>query len=382
MKRYIAMFLSCTMLCSTLTGCAASKITSKLPEPMQQLIPGAEDEAVSEALNIATETTAVSEPAAPTDTDATPTDITTEETSVPEEPAGPQPGIVMAENSRDALKQNGASSQSGTASSQNGTTTVQQNGKYTVDDVINALDPKGYKITSSAENYKQIAAVDQSGDVDKFYFITEVNVKGGTNQGAIYGIGNDIYCYVGSNNNKYLMYHINGTADDLMNTGTSTFTENENFPNKDNILSVNTIGTEEYQGTTYDKVEVVIKSSDYDEYQEMLDSDVSGTITVDGVEQDLRDSYRQNMQNTSIYYFNPETGKVEYIKSQSNGQEAMMHIEPFSPIEREKWFDDCKDASEDEAMSAIFAIGFLIMSDELITEDAVNNADTTSIFGS
>lgn len=216
--------------------------------------------------------------------------------------------------------------------------------EYTVEYVKDSINPKdGLELSFEQDGVSMTMGV-KEGDSKLLYLVMERTIDSDKNQSAFYVVNDDIYMCMGSNDNYVLKTHskdADGTFTSNAEESTGSFVQDT-----DKVTDAQFVECTEYEGTYYDVVKIT--TSD----------DANGD-----------------------YYFNKETGKLEYIKAVENGQEAMISVKPIGEFVEPDWFKDCEEQESNgsDIMMQFMSVMLMPMIEEVITEETVENMTTGDV---
>jgi len=249
--------------------------------------------------------------------------------------------------------------------------------EYTKEDIINAIDFKnGVEFSLGKDGYDMVMGVKASEEEPFVSARFERDVDGTRNKGGFYLVGNEIYYFVGANDELFLTGKASTEGNDLSSVAESQEEMANGFvASEDALESFELIETKEYNGAEYDVVAVKAKSQYYDTYKEMLDASSEETAEDDEAAQADKELYESLMYQKMVYYFNKETGKVDYIEANETNDEeqetymiALTYPESF---EKPEWFEEAEEVDSDKALGMLLTVMFLPMSEEALTAESV-----------
>lgn len=319
--------------------------------------------------------------------------------------AEPQPkDEPVVEASTEASSVEDASS---TASTEEKVEEVVETKEYTTEDIANAIDFSKEIVEISADvDGVNMTLATKSGSENLMYMTYEKEVKGVKNQSGMYVVGDDIYLYIGADDTKYIKYHAVDKDGSYTDFDEASTTEEQMLVDTDSIVSVTNKGTEEIDGNTYDVVEVTYKVDadkvePVDAITDAIDGiELTGTTDVESITEDnaatedsaiTEDSATTETSETAestesdttsetletaVYYFNVETGKVDYIEAEDNGEKAMLHLTYKDSFEEPDWFAEAETMESDDMNFIVMAMSVIVvpMSEDPITEDMLNES--------
>lgn len=230
------------------------------------------------------------------------------------------------------------------AASTESTDLTEASREYTVEYVKDSINPKdGVELSFDQDGVSMTIGV-QEADSKLLYLVMERTIGSDKNQSAFYVVDDDIYMCMGANDNYVLKTHskdTDGTFTSNAEESTGSFVQDT-----DNVVDVQFVECTEYNGTYYDIVKVTTSDDD-----------------------------------SADYYFNKETGKLEYIKALENGQEAMIAVKTIDTFVEPDWFKDCEEQESNgsDLMMQFMSVMLMPMVEDVITEEMVESMTTGDV---
>jgi len=260
----------------------------------------------------------------------------------PAEPATKNSTEVSAEASTEASVEE--STEASTEASTESVDLTTASREYTVEYVKDSINPEdGLELSFEQDGVSMTMGV-QDGESKLLYLVMEKAIGSDKNQSAFYVVGDDIYMCMGSNDNYVLKTHskdVDGTFTSNAEESTGSFVQDT-----DKVADVQFVECTEYEGTYYDVVKVATSDDD-----------------------------------SADYYYNKETGKLEYIKAIEDGQEAMISVKPIEEFVEPDWFKDCEeqDSNGADIMMQFMSVMLMPMIEDVITEETVESMTTGDV---